>query len=363
MKEFNVTDPFHGNKLEGILFRENFCYGDLLIQKVNNKPAVQYIHTTPKFYYPGHTKSHYHVDWRNIPEFDEIIAVEKVDGTNICMYPYHDVEGNIYQTFKTRLTPVLQNQKWAEFLDMWKKCLARYPEIWDLDNELVHVFELYGNLNQYFTQYDTPLDMKYLFQMKQDRIMLASVQNDLPQPECLYYEVHDKIDLSTVYENMRQVTEEKELEGVILYGFTSGNTNERPFVTFAYKCKPDSVLHYIKENTPEPLNYTAAYTTAVNALEITDDLDDLYENTVELLKEEFSQDEIDLRNVIIKDAVSTLIEEIAFQDEVMDWWIQQGFDDFIPKIVMPQAAEHFGKKKSSKVFQILQQKVGVDNGK
>ena len=58
MKKFTVIDPFNPeNTVHGEIYHKSEKYGDLLILSVNGVDCNQYIHTTPKFKYPGESTS------------------------------------------------------------------------------------------------------------------------------------------------------------------------------------------------------------------------------------------------------------------------------------------------------------------
>ncbi len=356
-QEFKEKDPYNPqNTVEGIIYKDNPRYGNLLILKVNDKDVVQYVETTPKFYYPGGVSSHYKYTPNKFPKYDYIKIFDKIDGTNICMFSYKDINGVVYRSYKTRLVPFLKESTWGSWIDMWNKCMELHPTIEHLINikNVNFSFEMYGSLNRIITDYKVPLDIALLFGIKKDGELLDPqlFEDYMPTPKFLGYSYSEE-DPDQLYEGRRQLMEQQyekkpaSVEGNMLYGFLDDR------IVFVFKCKPDSVLENMEQSGKPTLTRRVIYNTGVNALESTDKMDTLYDETINLLQEEFPIDLIDLYKIKIKKIVQKVINDTIFKNTIIGWYKEQNYKEFIPKIVMPEVVKVFGKQHSTKIFQYL----------
>ena len=119
-----------------------------------------------------------------------------------------------------------------------------------------------------------------------------------------------------------------------------------------YKLKPQSV-----ENIHKGLNYNAIHTTVMNSLE-NKALEDLTKDfIISLLKEEFSDEQIEKAD----DEIAKVIKEV--QDYLtLKMKVQQVYKDCPENdkgAIMRYMAPHFEKKEMGQVFGILKQ-IGVE---
>jgi hypothetical protein len=165
LREFNVEDSFNSpNKLHGFLCtRADHKYGSLVIFKVNDEECEQVIYGTPKLHYPFDKNGTY-----NWPNVRDIRIWDKLDGTNVLAYSYY-YQNKKFITYKTRLTPIIQDSQFNPFRQMWLECLQENPWILRLilTNEDYNLsFELFGFRNQITIKYDVPLDVNFLFAVR-----------------------------------------------------------------------------------------------------------------------------------------------------------------------------------------------------
>ena len=107
LEPFDVIDPFSGLQLEGyLLLKPDHRYGALALLKVGGQEAPQRILATPKLHYPFDRNGAFH-----FPSVKQIDIYEKIDGTNVLIYPFKDAQNNSHVTYKLRLHPVLPS-KW-----------------------------------------------------------------------------------------------------------------------------------------------------------------------------------------------------------------------------------------------------------
>jgi len=355
-QDFKEIDPYNKqNTIEGIIYKDNARYGDLDILRVNGKDVVQYIHTTPKFYYPGGVTSHRKYSEGKFPKHDYIKIYDKIDGTNICLFSYKDANGKVFRSYKTRLVPFLKESTWGSWIDMWDKCMTLHPKIVQLVNilNINFSFEMYGSLNRIITDYKVPLEIVLLFGITTNGELIDPVifNEYMPIPKLLGSSSNENPD--KIYHLYRYIMENQyqkkpaSVEGNMLYGFL----NEQ--VVFAYKCKCDSVLENMKQTGKPTLTRRVIYNTGINALESIENLDDIYDETINLLLEEFPQELIDLYKVKIVTVIKEVTNDTIFKNTIIGWYKEQKYKEFIPKIVMPEVVKVFGKQHSTKIFNHL----------
>lgn len=152
--KFKKTTP-KGNMIEGYMcLKPNRFYGSLVIEEVNGETAYQTIHGMPKLhYYNGHNPL--------ICNFsDRILIYEKLDGSNLLLYPLKDANGEVLEVVpKSRNTPVAHKS----LLQLWKKIDQKE----DIENyikktEDILIFELYGYENPHEIKYTVPTDIGLL---------------------------------------------------------------------------------------------------------------------------------------------------------------------------------------------------------
>jgi len=360
---FTATDPFNNNNIvEGIIFNSNDRYGDLLIKSVNGVSCEQYIHTTPKVFYPSDTISYpaylnkIETNEFNLPDYDEVIVYNKYDGTNICLFSYKDAEGVIYRSFKTRLTPFLRPSLWGSWIEMWKRCMKNRPiDALISQHNINFSFELYGYLNPILTEYKIPLDSVLLFGIDNGEIIIPHEFVDkYSNIANIVYKFSKNDNFHFTYEELRSEmnkTIEREgyvVEGCVLYGIKDNK------VVFVYKCKPDLILQNIR-NSPNriyKISYKTIYNTCINALESFNG-GSLEDETIKLLKEEFTDETIERSKEVINKATKDIKKYLELRTEVLKWYKKQNYDKFIPKKVMPEAVKKFGKKLSTTIYKIL----------
>lgn len=293
LQVFSATDPFNtGNVVEGSLCRKpNHLYGALAIVQVNGEPCHQTIYATPKLHYPFGKDGSFH-----FPPVKDIHIYEKLDGTNVTAYSYASAQGDLFRSYKLRLSPFLRNGKWGEFLDMWKGLLEKCPEAKTIGHSdgLNVSFEMYGSKNEHLIKYNNELDLSLLFAVHQDSARLAAPyeldSQGCPTPRLLG-RISCKENPIEAFSRLRGEMEDgntsesdgkiKGTEGAVWYiRSPSGATS-------MWKCKPESVeqIHWATG-----INKEAVMATCWNLLESSDHLN--YENLLPLLLEEYQEDDI-----------------------------------------------------------------------
>jgi hypothetical protein len=336
---FKELDPFNPNLVEGILLTSNEedtatkIYGDLHILKVNGVDCDQYIHCTPKFYYPSNVTS-----MTKIPlEFTlhNVNVYNKWDGTNILAYHYRDDKGKDCVSYKTRKRPFLRDSKYAPFLALWRKVLERhkgeFEEIIINNPDLNICFELYGYLNKIVVEYKEDIEGVLLYGITKyggvcDPINFSKKYIPLNRLSQLTNNGY-----SIMYKDLdAQFIKDKSVEGYMLY------CDEGIF-----KCKSPSILSEQSKGTAF-CGYNDAYTTAMNALEEIEDTNDLFGKTIELLKEVYDDFIIQQSMGNIVAATHDIVENIHISQDIKDLYAQCPFavktkDEFeqYKKVIMP----------------------------
>lgn len=138
VRYFNESTP-EGNKIEGkILLNHGKFHGSLLIEKVNEMEAPQFIMGFPKINY---------IDKE--PELNNVVNVvkgyEKLDGTCVGIYNLRDHNYNIIEMVpKSRQKAVLDEH----FIEMLNYCDLRLLKKHNTKFDTIY-FELFGMLNEH----------------------------------------------------------------------------------------------------------------------------------------------------------------------------------------------------------------------
>ncbi len=309
VRPFEEIDPYNPqNVVKGKLYEDVERYGDLLIQSINGKSCKQYIHTTPKFYYPGGHSSPYKRD--PLPKAEAIIF-EKLDGTNILRFSYQDSHGNIFISYKTRMSPFVRKNIYQNFKAMWDKILEKYPSICHLPAQPFLAFELYGYVNPIVVTYKKALDIAYIYSLRESLIFPPETSLGLPIPK-IYFQGWVSEEVYKEFERKveSQYVKAKNIEGVMFYLKDLRSTQS----WIAYKCKSLSLLADGKQHN---LSKTEIWTTAMNSLEIVHDLSELPEITKKLLAETYSPNYLDFHEQMIHTVVSEVLDHIRRENQIM----------------------------------------------
>lgn len=356
LQAFEVEDPFNTQHvLKGFVSKKSdYRYGALAITHINSQEAYQIIFGTPKQHYPFGKDGKF-----RFPEAREIEVYEKLDGTNVLAYSYLN-GGQEFQTYKLRLFPVLRKSKFGDFLEMWKELLERYPQIKNITetNKCNVSFEMYGSRNIHLMLYDNPLETALLFGVdNQARIISPSKLDTLSVPTAkLLSKITSKQELVGEYNRFREDIERKNvknedekikgLEGVVWYLL---DTKE---IITQFKCKPESIEQIHWESSVIDINTIEA--TAHNVFETADKL--TYEATVELLKEEFTEEQISKSEDRVKSVVARLLEWYEFQRKVTEVYKQIGINiNDNKQRVMRELSKHFPKNLMGRVYTAVTQ--------
>jgi len=326
LKKFCVIDSFNPNiTLNGfICTRANYNYGSLLITKINDTECEQLIWATPKLEYPFDINGVFH--W---PDVKDCVFYEKLDGTNILGFKFY-YKDKEFITFKTRLSPVLNDSGFASFLSMWKEVLSKNDWIYKIinDNPLYNFsFELYGSRNPITIKYDVELDTKLLFAIRRnDHAIKPITEFNIKNCKVPYmYKNNNELSLTDMYNKFRESASsvnEKELktEGFVMYAYI-GEPSWKML-----KCKPEEI---------ERIHWTASghipkhslFTTAINVFESYDN--PIIDNFIELLKEEYPENLITKNTQRIQNIWKLAMDRMNFiknVNEVYKKAIYEGFD-------------------------------------
>ena len=352
---FEETDPYNPqNKVRGYINRrQGSLYGSIIITHVNDNSCEQFIYATPKMHYPFDKNRKF-----EFPSYDKLEVYEKLDGTNILSYMYHDGE-TYYLTYKTRLRPFLGSGQFGDFKSLWDEILGTYPSIEIVCRTPTHniSFELYGKRNKILVDYDIPLDTKLLFARDAKTGYIYSPESikeqikSIPSLNILFsgdivneeiYLKHQK-DLTDSLE----VDEEKQIikgkEGTVWYFITNNHVEQ-------IKCKPDGILKY--HWSSDAISYESIYTTCINAFENFDNPS--YTDIKLLLEEEFTLDKIERSNTRIKNILERVRFDKKIQQEVIKEYQKLGIDINKDKAsVMRHFANLYDKRNARRIYTLL----------
>ena len=354
-KEFRCEDPYNDNVVEGYISNlSTDLYGALLITKVNDAECPQLIRCTPKIKYPFGKNGNY-----CFPKAVSIEQYEKLDGTNIFSYRYHDAKGNIFVSFKTRLTPSVQNSKFGPFREMLAEIMEDIPEILTLPRVLEAdiSYELWGARNPHLIKYEKSLDLSVLFVRRDGKILPPSAlpfdHTDLSVAK-LRGGILGNVKLEDSYNASRKTMERTiedtgdgyycGCEGEVWYMLTDdGNWQQ-------LKCKPSQIelIHWSQGG----ISKNIIIATCENAFENWDL--PTTDNIRALLLEEFSETSVEKVHYRISKCLEEVIQKHEFREKVMEEYRQLGMSILTDRgNVMRALSSRFPRKDMRSVFGVI----------
>lgn len=330
LNEFDVIDSFNNdNILKGYICKQSdHRYGCLLITKVNDEDCRQIIWATPKLEYPFDRSGNYH-----FPDCKTIIFYEKLDGTNILSYHYF-YKNFEFVTFKTRLTPILKDQKFGMFKSMWLEYMNENDWVNQVieDNPSYNLsFEMFGSRNPITIMYDIPLEVNILFGVRRNDHVIRPPSELKLTTKCKPPVSFSTIgmlydgDLEKHYNSMREFMSSKNKDSLTIEGMVQYCHVGKPS-WIMLKCKPEEIekIHWTSSGfIPEK----SLFNTALNVFESNDNPS--IDNFIELLKEEYPQELITKSYHKIEKVWNKALERIEFTKTVNEVWIlakQNGLD-------------------------------------
>ncbi len=362
-RPFMDIDPLNpDNKVAGqIQIVGGDEYGALSITQVNDRPAPQFIKVTPKAAYPFHKDG----SWV-LYDAQEVESYLKLDGTNICQYGYRDADGRPFTTFKLRTRPFMS----PYFLNLLEEALTRYPQVREhqLQPGEALAYELYGYENRMLIRYAEAINLALLFGRDAAGNILAPHPDhprfaglDCPIAERRPISLSD--DLSQAYRQRQQeissrlVRLEDEYfegeEGEMLYVRFADGAREQPgSFTRLIKLKPPEIeeIHWASDHVPRE----ELVVVARNVFEVSDTPD--VADMVQLLAEEWSDDQISRSLETIERVLAEAKERRAFQEEVLAVYAQLHAPDAFRTDragVMREMSRRFPRAAMSKVYSVL----------
>ena len=359
VEPFEVVDIFNNDHiLKGyICHKDGQYYGSMLITHINGMQTIDggiVIYGTPKQKYPFDKNG----IWR-FPPTEKITIYDKIDGTNVLGFRYI-FRGKEYVSYKLRLTPVVRNSRFGNFLDMWKKMLEKYPISAQIKDHTSYnfSFELYGNSNKHLIEYDVLLDTALLFIINNQTGEIIDLDtanlcfSGIPQAK-KEVSINKKTDLVSYY---RKLQEEKEAritkledgslkgsEGSVWYLHTIDDK------VIQFKMKPESVeqIHWAKG-----LDKNTILATVMNCYENTDVVD--FEAVKKLLLEEFSERTIEDSARLIDICIKEIDKRIKFEEEIVSFYKIHQLDIKEDKVATMRAfSKEYPKDAMRKIFGIL----------
>lgn len=381
VSDFSVIDPFNDNLIEGEICRkEGNTYGTLVIHRVNGTlfPVPQIVYGTPKLQYPFGRVPEENLDREarryTFQNHRYCSAYEKLDGTNILVYSYKisPFSENEAVTYKTRLTPVLKEGKFGDFVSLWREILQRYPILKNPPhvscNSFSLSFEMFGYRNPILVSYDVPLDTRLLFGVHRIKGILYTPDwfKSIPQElrlSALYYSEEEN-SASTVYRKMqKEVTEsstfiedENRVLGKEGYVFYVSRISKYSFQSL-YKCKSEKVedIHFANEDY---ISKKHILPTVWNCLENISDLNELTPEFVSsLLEEEFSSFQIKNSHERIVKAISFVKNRLRWREEVMSKFQEENLKAVVhsKEEILRSLSSHFNRSDMKEVFNALKE--------
>lgn len=353
---FAQRDPFNDTFVEGKIHRgHGDLYGAMLIDRVDGREACRLVLGTPKLAYPLDPRGNWH-----FPKAVRIERYEKPDGANVLEYVCRDAAGRALVSYKTRLSPFLAQSRFGPFLEMWKEILERTPSIRGASLRLgINLsFEIWGARNPHLIRYEEPLDASLLFGRKPDGALVPP--SEIPDAGCPKARMLGVIDRDYVaHYRWAQEEAERGLKGVEDGGFT-GREGEVWYVLLAdgrwllFKCKPETIekIHW----SAQGIDSGSLRATVHNAPESSDD--PTTEDVVQLLREEYTDHEIEHVRAAIPGLLDRIKDQRLFVLRVLDEYKGLGLD-FRSDLsaAMRAMSTRFDRAQMGKVFWVLDKHV------
>ena len=368
-----VSDPFNPqNKLSGKIDR--MAYHTLYITEVNGVPCSQEIACTPKLKYPFDLE----YEWHFPTNIGEMVSYEKYDGTNILQFIYKDENNKSFISYKTRGMMFVNME--TEFFPLLCEMIEKYPEMVTLpyDNGCNISYELYGYLNHHLIIYDEPIELKLLFGVNSNHMIIpansiftfglggsppkAEQISGIVNPEWTevdwtkYDDYYDT--LMKHYNDERKMFESKLTkdthgqlrgkEGAVWY---INVYSKEPYWTM-FKLKPPTIeeIHW-GEAMAERIGKNAILTTIRNATE------DIYPVTFEyvfdLLLEEFTEQDVYKFRKYIDWGIENINNQKMFEREVIQYFKEHKLDGKSKGEVLRYFAPDWGSRNTTKIYHVL----------
>ncbi len=362
-RPFLEVDPFNPqNRVAGyVQFIGGDEYGALSITHVNDRPAPQFIRVTPKAAYPFHRDG----SWV-LYDAQQVSAFEKIDGTNICQYGYQDADGRPYTTFKLRTRPYMS----PHFLNLLERALENYPGVRarQLQPGEAIAYELFGYENRLLIRYGAAIDLATLFGRTSDGDIVALDEaphlfEGLDCPEAIQRPIALTSNLEAEYRSRQQEISSRLVrldeeyfdgeEGEMLYvRFAEGAREQPGSFTRLIKLKPPEIeeIHWSLDHVPKE----EAAAVARNVFEVADSPE--VSDMVQLLAEEWSDDQIARSMDTIERALQEAIDRRAFQEEALAMYARlHSPEDFRQdrSAVMRSMSQHFPRSQMSRIYAVL----------
>ena len=370
---FDVEDTFNSpNRITGFLSHQSdHRYGALLITQVNGLDvSPQLVYATPKLHYPFATREDGDRSYHFPKVVQSVLAYEKKDGTNIASYVYKDSAGNLYRTYKTRLTPVVVNNKFGSLRDMWQELMDTCPNLHTLlarvSTDQALSFEMYGSRNPLLVRYPFPLKATLLFGVHQDggKVIPAITYLGYDHVHQTSAVMQSGADLVKFFETLRDEAEAKNVRGKDENGDDYIDGTEGYVLDVLdgdgkwtlWKCKPTSIeaIHWAGTSIPESIILPTAWNALESCVgELT------VEYVVQLLLEEFTQEKIDTSMERIEKVVAQVKKTLVWREKVREAYDAVGMT-FDPDMgnkgtVMRALSAHFDRSDMKRVFSALLQ--------
>lgn len=359
--KFKRTTPEGNNVVGSMCLKHNRFYGSLIILKVNDEDCKQVIHGMPKLhYFNGHNPL-------ICSPSDSIMIHEKLDGSNLLLYPLKDVNGEVLEVVpKSRNTPIAHES----LIRLWEKIPQKNAiEEYIKDTGDVLIFELFGYENPHEIQYNTSLDIGLLRGYNKCNKSLDSKQIDklkaklkIIRPLKLGETVSMKRSFKSYYGFLIKLInsyDDWDIEGWVL----SGTSPEYTFRQLKIKKKEYYEKHKYQGGVPTPIIRKEVYKLFDNNYIDCEDLKEHLEeyiNEVSVnLKEEIDEKYVEqvatrknIKNTIIREVgkrsvnkdFKTLLEELYENNKDLE----------VSNLMKKFAEEYpFLKNKSRKAYNVL----------
>ena len=392
VREFTEVDPFNPqNTITGTIsiFKMNDGYGSLSIHSVNGVQGMKHqkIPATPKMQYPeyvstyGKSNKFFHSREK---EVHDIQAYEKLDGSNIFGFVYHDANGVEFVSYKLRLRPFLTNSKFGNFYDLFNSIKPEGLDEYILNSGYNLSMELWGKANPHLIHYpNVDLQLTVLFGRERGYNHYVTPPMNLPQ-EGFNFNIPlawgtsssewTYNDLVHFYTTSQKVIEDKLQpysankgeeptqfignEGLMLYVQEMEGPSNRSKISgnwTPYKLKPHSIeeIHWAA-GSDSGISNEVLRATSLKAIEAYDDPTE--DDVITLLSEDWGEVAIGLARNNIGPILNSTKDEILFNNRIWNVYneVIGGVNDIKDRgAVLKAMSPHFGKSQMTMVYSAI----------
>ena len=400
LTEFTLLDPFNPqNTVSGTIthFSNDDNYGALTIHSVNGVKGMKHqrIPATPKIKYPEYVSTqgkgkNFFSSNKKDEEIYDIQVYEKVDGSNIFGFVYHDANGQEFVSYKLRLRPFLTNSVYGNFYDLFNSIKPEGLDEYIINSGYNVSMELWGKANPHLIHYPAvDLQLTILFGRERKFNNYIIPPYNLPEGHGLHipdvprydhwpinsrlrWTHHDLVNFYTFVQNdiekylvpysaneNEEPTQFIGQEGCIIYsqevvGPTSRRRTSGNWTPF--KLKPHSIeeIHWAA-GSDRGISNEVLRSTSLKAIEAYEE--PTVEDVAELLSEDWGEVAIGIARPYIEGVLQSTKDEVLFNLKVWQVYNEVGVKGDKSQVLRAMSP-NFSKHEMTRVYSVIKGVLG-----